>query len=336
MGPIRVSQWGLVLCALGLALCAMPWIPAMVLGAFLVGLGYGPMTPASSHLLARSTPAHRLSLVFSVKQTGVPLGGMMAGAMVPPLLLWVNWQTSLLIVSAACLLCALAAQPQRDALDDDRKPDQPLRWGNILQPIRLVFSHHSLATLAVCSFMFSVVQMSLMTYLVTYLHDELMLTLVGAGLAMTLTQFGGVMGRVMWGYVADRWIKPLRMLSLLAITMSGTAMACAFFEVGTSALWFNAVLVVFGATAIGWNGVYLAEVARQAPPGMASVATGGTLAVTFLGVVFGSPLVGWISNATGTYRSGFIALSLLAFTCFSLLTWLSRGKKTPLELKVPS
>jgi predicted MFS family arabinose efflux permease len=261
---------------------------------------------------------------------------MMAGAVVPTLLLWVDWQASLLIVSAACLLCALAAQPQRPALDDDRKPDQPLRWGNILQPIRLVFSHRALATLAVCSFMFSVVQMSLMTYLVTYLHDELMLTLVGAGLAMTLTQFGGVMGRVMWGYVADRWIKPLRMLSLLSLTMSGMAMACAFFEVGTSALWFNAVLLVFGATAIGWNGVYLAEVARQAPPGMASVATGGTLAVTFLGVVFGSPLVGWISNATGTYRSGFIALSLLAFTCFSLLTWLSRGKKPSLALKATS
>ena len=188
--------------------------------------------------------------------------------------------------------------------------------------------------MAVCSFMFSVVQMSLMTYLVTYLHDELMLTLVGAGLAMTLTQFGGVMGRVMWGYVADRWIKPLRMLSLLAITMSGTAMACAWFEVGTSALWFNAVLVVFGATAIGWNGVYLAEVARQAPKGMASVATGGTLAVTFLGVVFGSPLVGWISNVTGTYRSGFMALSLLAFTCFSLLTWLSRNRKNSAPMPI--
>jgi ABC-type spermidine/putrescine transport system permease subunit I len=46
--------------------------------------------------------------------------------------------------------------------------------------------------------MFSVVQMSLMTYLVTYLHDELVFTLVGAGLAMTLTQFGGVIGRVLW------------------------------------------------------------------------------------------------------------------------------------------
>jgi MFS family permease len=97
-GPIRVSQLGLLVCALGLALCAVPWLPLMVVGAVLVGLGYGPMTPASSHLLARSTPPQQMSLVFSLKQTGVPLGGMLAGAVVPPLLLWVDWQASLLIV----------------------------------------------------------------------------------------------------------------------------------------------------------------------------------------------------------------------------------------------
>jgi MFS family permease len=327
-GPIRVSQLGLLICAVGLALCAVPWLPLMVVGAVCVGLGYGPMTPASSHLLARSTPPQQMSLVFSLKQTGVPLGGMLAGAVVPSLLLWVDWQASLLIVSFMCVACALLSQTQRPDLDNDRQPDKELRWGNILQPIRLVFSHRALATLAVCSFMFSVVQMSLMTYLVTYLHDELLFTLVGAGLAMTLTQFGGVIGRVVWGFVADRWIKPLRMLSLLAFTMSGTAGACAFFSPETSPFWLYGVLGLFGATAIGWNGVYLSEVARQAPTGMASMATGGTLAVTFLGVVFGSPIIGWLSNASGSYRSGFLALSVLAMTCFSLLTWLSRAKKT--------
>ena len=60
MGAIRVSQWGLVLCALGLLLCAVPWLPSMVLGAVLIGLGYGPITPASSHLLARTTPKHQM------------------------------------------------------------------------------------------------------------------------------------------------------------------------------------------------------------------------------------------------------------------------------------
>ena len=49
LGAIRVSQWGLLLCALGLLLCAVPWFPAMAFGAVLIGLGYGPITPASSH-----------------------------------------------------------------------------------------------------------------------------------------------------------------------------------------------------------------------------------------------------------------------------------------------
>src|SRR5262245_57484833 len=54
-GSIRVSQVGLLVCAVGLALCAVPSVPAIAIGALLVGLGYGPVTPASSHLLARTT-----------------------------------------------------------------------------------------------------------------------------------------------------------------------------------------------------------------------------------------------------------------------------------------
>jgi MFS family permease len=67
--------------------------------------------------------------------------------------------------------------------------------------------------------------------------------------------------------------------------------------------------VSFGASAIGWNGVYLAEVARRAPEGMASMATGGTLAFTFLGVVIGPPIFGALSTWFGTYRAGFMGLS---------------------------
>ncbi|MCB2033843.1 MAG: MFS transporter, partial [Ottowia sp.] len=95
LGAIRVSQVGLGLCAVGLLLCAVPWLPAVALGALCIGAGYGPITPASSHLLALTTPPHRMSLVFSIKQTGVPAGGMLAGALVPGLLLLVGWQGAL-------------------------------------------------------------------------------------------------------------------------------------------------------------------------------------------------------------------------------------------------
>jgi MFS family permease len=326
MGAIRVSQWGLVLCALGLLLCAVPWLPSMVLGAVLIGLGYGPITPASSHLLARTTPKHQMSLVFSIKQTGVPLGSMLAGAVVPPLELLGNWQLSLVAVAVVCLLCAWVSQSLRAELDSDRQPDTRIRWGSLIEPIRLVLAHRSLLTMASCSFMFSMVQLSLTTYLVTFLHDDLSYGLVAAGLALSVTQLGGIGGRVVWGYVADRWLGARRMLLLLASMMALGALASAFLTTDTPQAVVIAILVGFGASAIGWNGVYLAEVARRAPPGKASMATGGTLAFTFLGVVVGPPMFGALSGLFGTYRAGFVGLMVMASISGMVLYWTQRAR----------
>jgi MFS family permease len=287
----------------------------MGLGAVLIGLGYGPITPASSHLLTRTTPKHQMSLVFSLKQTGVPLGSLLAGAVVPTMLLMLSWHSSLAAVAAVCLLCAAVSQPLRGALDQDRQPELQMRWGSWITPIRLVLAHRSLSTMAACSFMFSMVQLSLTTYLVTFLHDDLAYGLVAAGLALSATQLGGMVGRIAWGYVADRWLGAQRMLLLLASLMTAGALATATLTVDTPQAWVIAILIAFGASAIGWNGVYLAEVARRAPEGMASVATGGTLAFTFSGVVIGPPLFGALSTLFGTYRAGFVGLMVVASVC---------------------
>ncbi len=327
-GAIRVSQAGLLLCALGLALCAIPFVPAIALGALLIGLGYGPITPASSHLLALTTPANRLSLVFSLKQTGVPLGGMLAGAGVPSLLLLTGWQASLLIAAAANLLCALATQPLRTELDSHRDPHLPLALGNLTQPIKLVLSQPTLVLLAACSFVFSCTQLSLTTYLVVYLHETMAYSLVAAGLALSLSQFGGVVGRILWGWVADRWLGARHMLALLAGLMALSAVATALLQPSMPIILVLAILVVFGASAVGWNGVYLAQVARHAPPGMASIATGGTLAFTFLGVVLGPPVFGVISGLFNSYRAGYSALAVPLVLCGIVLL---RARRLALE-----
>ncbi|NML43614.1 MFS transporter [Ramlibacter sp. G-1-2-2] len=314
-GSIRVSQVGLLVCALGLALCAVPSVPAIAVGALLVGLGYGPVTPASSHLLARTTPAHRMSLVFSVKQTGVPLGGALAGAIVPGLQQVAGWQQALLAVAVANVLCALLAQSLRKEFDADRDPARRLGLGQFLQPVKLVLGHPRLRLLAACSFVFSIVQLSLTTYLVTFLTDSLAYGLVAAGFVLAASQVGAVIGRVLWGWVADRWLGARRMLALLAAIMALSALATALLQPQVPGILVVAVLVVFGASAIGWNGVYLAEVARQAPAGQAGIATGGTLAITFLGVVLGPPVFGAISGLAGSYRVGYAALALPLVAC---------------------
>jgi MFS family permease len=315
-GAIRVSQLGLLACALGLAVLALwPTLQGAALAALLIGLGYGPITPASSHLLAKTTPAHRVGLVFSVKQTGVPLGGVMAGALVPPLVVMGGVATALWSVAAGCIACVLLAQATRGPLDADRQRGHPINLTRLVAPVLMVARHPMLARLAAFSLVFSALQMSLAAYLVTYLHAELGHSLIAAGAALSVAQVGGVVGRVVWGHIADRWLGARRMLAVVASLMALSAMATASLAANVPQGLVLALLVAFGASATGWNGVYLAEVARLAPPGMASAATGGSLAITFFGVVLGPMLFGGIASAFGSYRAGYLLLAVPAAYC---------------------
>jgi hypothetical protein len=69
--------------------------------------------------------------------------------------------------------------------------------------------------------------------------------------------------------------------------------------------------VLYGATAVGWNGIYLAEVARLAPEGRIATVTGGTQFFTFSGGLLGPPVFGAIVGATGGYGFGFVLFAVL-------------------------
>ena len=254
-GAIRVSQVCLLLCAVGMAL-AMLGLPAiMAVAALIVGCGYGPITPASSHVLAKSTPPHLTGLVFSLKQTGVPLGGLLAGLLVPPLVLLAGWRAALASVSIACLAVAAFVQAMQPSIDCDREPDHRIGFAAILAPLKQVLGVPSIRALALASLFYSAMQLCLMGYVVIYLVQDLELSLVRAGILLAIAQAGGVFGRIVWGTVADRWIPPQRMFGQLGLTMASGAAATALFSPAWPASALMLTLTLFGAAAIGWNGV---------------------------------------------------------------------------------
>ena len=310
-GPIRASQVALLGSAAGLLLLATPLLPLVALGAVFIGLGYGPITPASSQMLSRTTDPRHYSLVFSIKQTGVPLGGVIAGLMVPPLVGLGGAVGALVGVAVLCLLAASSAAPLAHELDRERDHGAP--WPNphqVLAPTRFVATHAVLRAVALCSFIFSMVQVSLTSYMVSFLTRDLRWTLAAAGAALAASQVAGVVARIVWGFVSDRWLGPRRVLLGLALGMAACGLLMPLLEPTSPAPLVVALLCAFGATAVGWNGVYLATVARVAPPGQAGTATAGTLFFTFFGVVIGSPVFGAAGTALGALGTAFALLAL--------------------------
>jgi MFS family permease len=309
-GPIRVSQAGLLLCLAGLALAATGSAPLVLAGAFVVGLGYGPTTPASSVMLVRAAPPALFALTFSIKQTGVPAGGVLAGALVPALILAVGWQWGAVAIGLACLALALAIAPVRARYDTELNPAAPISVAAAFAPVGLVARVPRLRELAVTGLVYGGVQITLVTYLVTFLTDDFALTLVLAGIVMAVSQVASVAGRIAWGVLADRALARRTMLGLLGLGMGVSAIA----TLAAGPAWPGWLLFVFasifGATAVGWNGVFLAEVARIAPAGQVSQATGGCLFFTFLGVVVTPLLFNLVLQLGGGYSVAYALLGV--------------------------
>ena len=310
-GPMRVSQGSLVLCGAGIALMASGSIALIVLGALVIGFGYGPITPASSAILADRAPPKLRSLIFSIKQTGVPVGGAIAGALVPALILALGWRAAAVAIGVLSAALAFAVQPWRARIDADSAALGTTTKQGLIDPLRMVLQHPRLREMGFASFAYSGMQMCLASYLVVFLYERAGFSLPVAGAALSTAMTAGIAGRVFWGVVADHWVAPRRLLGILGVAMSLAAFAMAPAGHGWPTALVLLVSAIYGATAIGWNGVYLAEVARVVPAGQAAAATGGTLAMTYLGVVV-MPILFWASvAATGNYAPAFVGMGCL-------------------------
>lgn len=327
-GAFSLCLGALAACGAGLASGAPGGLLLVPLAAALIGGGYGTVNPVSSQLLAQATPPRQMALVFSIKQTGVPIGGAIAGALVPPLLLAAGWRATLLVLAALCAVPAVAiavlARRRPAAADDARAaPAAPARLFDAVRglgtPIRLAVTLAPLRELSAVSFIFATMQLALFTYLVSYLNLGLGHTLVAAGLVFAAAQAAGIVGRVVWGAMADRLLGPRRMLAVLGLLMAAASFAVSRFSPDWPIGAIVVVAIVFGASAIGWNGVYLSEVARRAPAGQVGAATGGTQFFTFLGALSGPPLFAASVSATGGYGGGFAAFAAPPFAAALLL-----------------
>ncbi|MFD0387930.1 MFS transporter [Tistrella bauzanensis] len=133
---MRTLQLALLACTAGMLVCQIGTAPALIGGAVLVGLAYGPVTPAGSLLLTFTIPVRRFGLAFSINRTGVPGGIALAGLILPRTSQAYGWHPSLAGIAAVALAAALALQAGRHLDRPIRRPPPPVGgWGGHLSPI---------------------------------------------------------------------------------------------------------------------------------------------------------------------------------------------------------
>lgn len=252
----------LVLLIFGLVLLATAMPVLMLIASILFGVAYGINNPASSVILQKITPSARRSLIFSLKQTGVPLGAVMANMLLPMLALWVSgWQMAVFVLAIFPLAILIISIPH---VRRDPKPANQVKSGVLataLSEQRGVMANPALRTLAALGGLFSAMQLTVTAFAV-----------------VSLVEMG-------WGSAADRF-GPFRRLSFLGFA-GGCLSLILYFQTSLPVPILIVVFMGLGSFASGWNGVFLAAIVKSVKPDRVGAATGAILSYTFIGVMIG-------------------------------------------------
>lgn len=310
-GACRATQVALALLIAGCLTAILPHPAFVFASSIALGLGYGLLSPPASQLLARFTPPARRNIVFSLKQTGVPLGGILAASIQPVVAVSFGWQWAL--AGTAVVLFALIVLMQRYRLqwDDDRDPSVRMAT-HPFAGIAIVWRHRVLRLLSISGGSFVVVQVCLQTFTVVLFVEQMGIGLVTAGIVLTASQVGGVFGRMFWGWLADVARSCYGVLAVLAGVMMATCLLVLALGPGWPLAASCALFFVLGSTASGWNGAFMAEVARLSPRKEISTATAGSLVFVNFGKMVGPIAFTSLYLLTGSYTLLFGLLALPA------------------------
>ncbi|MDO8376272.1 MAG: MFS transporter [Aquabacterium sp.] len=320
LGSMRNLQVGLSLGVLGALLSAVPAPAALLFGSLLIGISIGPPSSAGMDVLQRFAPPRHRNLLFSVKQAGVPLGGVLAGLLMP-------WASQALGITAAVVIAAaigavtlLAVQPLRERVDAAREHTLALDWrmflspNNLLKPMAVLVAMPALRRMGLAGGCLGAGQSAWFAFLVTYLVVELRWTLTAAGALFALMQGVGVLGRPLAGFISDRLGDGKRVLRWAAIGSGLTTLALACCTPAWPAWSVVALAALAGLTVASWNGVQFAEVARMAPRETLNETMTGATLLLLLAYVVGPALFSLVVAAGASFGAAFAATALVTFS----------------------
>lgn len=292
-GPMRLGALCCLAVALGMAACAGPGVAALMCGGVLVGLAFGPDTPASSALLGELTPPSRRPLVFSVRQTGNQIGAIAGSLTLPTLAIAVDprWCYALVAAVALGVFGVFAALGPRYAIAARATPRLSMRsaW-------ELLSAKPLLLRLAIAAMAFGALQLCLNAFFVTMAVREWGVEHVTAGATLAVAQFGGLLGRLGWGWAASNIWSPRIVLVGVGAAMAALAIALGMAGALLHPIALAALAAALGLTASGWNGVFVAEVARLAPRGRIAETTGAAMTAAYAGLLAGPFLIAAIAQ----------------------------------------
>ncbi|HAT36821.1 MAG TPA: hypothetical protein DCS82_13985 [Rhodospirillaceae bacterium] len=277
---------------------------AAFFGMFLVGAGYGLVNPCTSKTVFDVFPKNRRGSAMGIKQTGVPLGGVL-GAMVAGTLVadfgraQVLYGFAIVIGLAASMALLL---PYRRG-----RPEAPPFAG-----MMAVMRDKNLQIFNTAIGIFQASMYSMLANIAAYCREVLAAEPALASACLSIAQAASAVGRLSWGALSDLAFAARRKPVLLIIGTVGTLSLLTMATTSTNWPFYLVLALAFptGLAAAGYVGLTQTVCVEASDPKLTATAVGSNRIFTSAGAGIGLPFYGWVVDTYG-YSAAWLSLSVI-------------------------
>jgi sugar phosphate permease len=301
---------------IGLICCAAALVAAGHAGGFgslivlvgLAGAAGASVNAASGRAVMQWFPAAERGFALGVRQTAIPLGGLVAALVLPVLGLRAAFSFLAALCVGGALFGVAAIREHKDSADAD-----------VLEPRGLgtTLRDHRLWLLCGGSSLYLVAQLAITGFLVLFLHDERGLSDAAAAGVLAGVQVVAAVMRIGGGRWSDRVGSRLRPLRIVGV---GSAITLAIAAAALSAPLFVLVpaFVLAGGLSMAWNGLSFTAAAEMAGRSRSGAALGMQQSALAAAGAIVPPAFAGVVAAT-SWRLGFAVAAVFPLAGVALL-----------------
>ncbi|MFI6921256.1 MFS transporter [Nonomuraea spiralis] len=309
----RVVGIGALVVAVALAAGgAAPGYVSLLVVLLIAGAGYSAIQPGGSKSVASWFDASQRGLAMGVRQAGLPLGGVLAASALPVLATAFGWRSTLVAGAFVALSGAVAFMAFYR-----RPPDRPPMPATSRMRLELLREPYMKKIILSGTSMVSV-HGGVGVLTVLYLHEVTSMDSASAALVYVAVQCAGALGRICLAAWSDRHRSGRYACVTTCLAAVIIGMTVLTTPIGRSPVAACLVFIWLGFFGIGWYGPWVAYAAESAPPDHTGFALGLAMAVNQVAVILAPPLLGLLTDLTGSFAPAWALLA--ALTAVTLTT----------------
>ncbi|MCA0998855.1 MFS transporter [Bacillus thuringiensis] len=287
----------------------------------LVGTFYSVSQPGGSKVILKWFPKESRGLAMGIRQAGIPVGGALAGVLIPFFIMKYNMAYAINSIACICIIGGfLFFIFYKEPYVQGKVKQERIKLSFWMQ-LKEVICKKELYAIYITGICMISLQMVLVGHFIKFLVTEQSITPILAGKVFSVMFFSGMVGRVILAATSDLFYKGNRRTSLfitVCICISIFFILILVMSIHTITNVLYGVSALLGFFSIGWFSLFIAEVSESASEESVGMTVSFALTLNQIAIIVAPALFGYIVDKKGYTYAWLCIVVLLTISAVSL------------------